>query len=138
MNYGSSTSCWKPWRWVMLDLILTMRDIYINSNVNPLTKFTRSSRSTEFKNILPWNISWMIIKTVTISMRIFIAYAINRVSHCKFDGKSMEIEITTWSEFPNGGKAIVEQIITFDERKKSKGAGMWESQSGIWVGKLTN
>ena len=26
MNYGSSTSSWKPWRWVRLDL---MRDIYI-------------------------------------------------------------------------------------------------------------
>ena len=34
MNYGSSTSSWKPWRWVRLDLILWMRDIYINSNLN--------------------------------------------------------------------------------------------------------
>ena len=33
---------------VRLDLVLTMRDIYINSNPNPLTKFTSSSRSTEF------------------------------------------------------------------------------------------
>ena len=32
------------------DLILTVRDIYINSNLNPLTKFTSSSsRSTKFK-----------------------------------------------------------------------------------------
>ena len=38
----------KPWRWVKLDLILLMRDIYINSNVN-LPEFTSSSRSTEFK-----------------------------------------------------------------------------------------
>ena len=52
MNYGSSTSSWKPWRWVSLDLILTMRDIYIDSNLNPLTKFTSSSRSPEF--ILLW------------------------------------------------------------------------------------
>ena len=37
--------------------ILTMRDIYINSNPNPPAKFTSSSRSTEFKDILPWNIS---------------------------------------------------------------------------------
>ena len=29
MNYGSCTSSWKPWRWVRLDLIFTMRDIYI-------------------------------------------------------------------------------------------------------------
>ena len=59
----------------------------------------------------------------------------NRASHCEFDGKSMETE-TTWSEFPNGGKAIVEQILA-SERNKSKRAGLWESQSGILVGKLT-
>ena len=72
MNYGSCTSSWKPCRWVRLDLILTMRDIYINSNVSPLTKFT-SSRSTEFKDILTWNISEMITKTVPISTRIVIS-----------------------------------------------------------------
>ena len=38
-------------------LILSMRDIYISSNQNPLTKFTSSSRSTKFKDVLPWNIS---------------------------------------------------------------------------------
>ena len=68
MSYGSSTSSWKPWRWVRLDLIFSMRDIYINSNLNPLTKFTSSSRSTEFKDILQWNIPQMITKTVTISL----------------------------------------------------------------------
>ena len=61
----------------------------------------------------------------------------NRASHCEYDGKSMETETTTWSEFPNGGKAIAEQILASEERKKSKRAGLWESQSGIWVGKLT-
>ena len=78
MNYGSSTSCWKPWRSVRFDLILTMRDIYINSNLNPLTKFTSSSRSTDLKDILPWNISQMITKTIPISTRIVISYAIKR------------------------------------------------------------
>ena len=35
-----------------------MKDIYINSNLNSLTKFTSSSsRNTEFKGILSWNIS---------------------------------------------------------------------------------
>ena len=47
-----------------------MRDIYINSNLNPLTKFTSSSRSTEFKDILPWDISQIIRKTIQISIRI--------------------------------------------------------------------
>ena len=27
------------------------------------------------------------------------------------NGKSMETEKTTWSEFPNGGKTIVEQVL---------------------------
>ena len=50
INYGSSTSSLKPWTWVRLDLVLAIRVIYINSNLNPLTKFT-SSRSTEFRGI---------------------------------------------------------------------------------------
>ena len=58
---------------------------------------------------------------------------LNGASHCEFDGKSMKTETTTWSEFPNGGKAIVAS----EEMKKSEGAGLWESQPGIWVGKLT-
>ena len=53
-----------------------------------------------------------------------------------FDGKSMETETKILSEFPNGGKVIVEQIIA-SERNKTKTAGLWESQSGIQVGKLT-
>ena len=57
---------------VRLDLILSMRDIYINSNLNPLTKFTSSSRSTKFKDIVTWNISQMIMKTIPISTRIVI------------------------------------------------------------------
>ena len=34
-----------------LDLILTMRYIYISFNLNPLMAFTSSSRSTKFKDI---------------------------------------------------------------------------------------
>ena len=48
----------------------------------------------------------------------------------------METETTTWSEFQNGRKAIVEPILAPEERNKSRRAGLWESQSGIWVGKL--
>ena len=70
ISYGSSTSCWKPRGWVRFDLTFTMRNIYINSNLNPFTKFTSSSRGTEFKDIFPWNISQMITKTIPISMTI--------------------------------------------------------------------
>ena len=74
MNYGSSTSSWKPWRWMRLDLIFSMRDIYINSNLNPFTKITSSSRSTKPKDILSWKIFQMITKTTPISKRIVISY----------------------------------------------------------------
>ena len=53
------------------------------------------------------------------------------------DRKSMETETAIWSEFPNGGKVIVEQILASEEINKSKVAGLWESQPGIQVGKLT-
>ena len=82
VNYGSSTSSWKPWRWMRLDLIVSMSDIYINSNLNPLKKFTSSSRSTMFEDILPWNISQMITKTIPISTRIITSYKMKWVSRC--------------------------------------------------------
>ena len=63
-----------------LDLIFSMRDIYINSNLNPLTKFTSSSRSTKFKDILAWTISQMITETVSISRRIVINNAMKWAS----------------------------------------------------------
>ena len=40
------------WLEPLLDLMLMMRDKYISSNLNQLTKFT-SSRSAKFKYILP-------------------------------------------------------------------------------------
>ena len=42
----------------------------------------------------------------------------------------METE-TTWSEFSNGGKAIVEQKLASEDKKKSKIAGLLESPSGV-------
>ena len=52
VNYGSNTCSWKRWRWVRLDQILLMRDIYINSNLNSLAQLISSSRSTELKDVL--------------------------------------------------------------------------------------
>ena len=49
----------------------------------------------------------------------------------------MKTDTTTWSEFSNGGKSIVEQILASEEINKSKRTGLWESQSGMRVGKLT-
>ena len=49
----------------------------------------------------------------------------------------METETTTWSEFPNGGKAIVKQIPSSEDRNKSKGERVSESQSRFRAGKLS-
>ena len=62
----------------------------------------------------------MITKTIPVSIRLVISYTVKQLSHFKFDGKSMETEMTT-SEFPNG-KAIVEQILASGAINKSKGA----------------
>ena len=48
----------------------------------------------------------------------------NGASRCEFDGNSVHTETTTRQEFPNGGKAIVEQILASDERNKSNRAGL--------------
>ena len=48
-------------------------------------------------------------------------------SHCEFVGKLMETGTTTWSEFPKGGRATVEQILASEEINKSKRTGEWES-----------
>ena len=32
-----------------------------------------------------------------------------------FDGKSMETETNTWSDFPSGWKAIIEQILALEK-----------------------
>ena len=39
----------------------------------------------------------------------------NKASYCEYDGKSKETETTILSEFPNKGKAIVEQILALEE-----------------------
>ena len=74
MKFGSSTSSWKSWRWMTLHSIFILRDIYFSSNLNSLTKSTSSSGSTELKDILPWDLSQMIMKTIPISTRVVVSY----------------------------------------------------------------
>ena len=64
----------------------------------------------------------MIMETVPISTRIVKSYVMKRASYSEFYGKSMETETTKSSEFPNVGKAIVEEIPALEERSKSKRA----------------
>ena len=45
---------------------------------------------------------------------------INGASHSEFDGSSLETKTTSWSEFPNGGKDSVEEILASEEINKFK------------------
>ena len=56
ISYGNRASSCKSWRWIRFDLLLKVKDICINSSLDPLASFL-SSRSIEFTDILPWNIS---------------------------------------------------------------------------------
>ena len=130
MNYGSCTNSWKPWRWVRFNQILTMRYIYITSNLNLLIKFTSKSRSTEFKYILPWNISQMIMKTVPTSTKIVRSYVMKRDIQLRIWWRVNEnwnnnmIRISLWRESHYRTNISI-------KRNKQKRAGLWEPQSDI-------
>ena len=62
----------------------------------------------------------------------------HRTPHFQFDEKPLETE-TTWSKFPNRGKATVEQILVSKERNKSKRAGIYLKYLGyshLWQEKV--
>ena len=123
MRYNSSTNSWKPWRCASCNLIFTLRDIYINFNLDPLTW---SSRSTKFKDIFPWSICQMITKTIQISTRIVISCAME--SGIPF-GVLMKVK-------GNLGKSIricqqrgcdCRTSKSSEKRNKSKRVGLWKS-----------
>ena len=127
LSYGSNTSSWKPWRWVKPDLIFTIKDIYINFNLNPLTKFTISSRSTEFKDILSWTISQMITKTIPVSSRIVKSYVMKRgISYeawRKVNGNwDNMIRISQWrkSHCKTNTSITVEQILASEQKNNPR------------------
>ena len=113
MNYGSSISIWKPWEECYL--IFTMGNIYINSNLNPFTKFTRSSRNTEFKAVFSWKISEVIMKTVPISKGMVISHVMEWVISYWVWGKvngnwaNQMIRILQWRQ------SMVVQILASEE-----------------------
>ena len=63
-------------------------------------------------------------------MRMVTSYAMKQGIPFWVWEKVNETETTIWPEFPNRGKAIGEQILSSEERKKSKQLELWESQSG--------
>ena len=74
---------WKQKQWFLcqqhkqlkiMEMSEAWPDIYDDEYI--LIMFFSSSRSTKFKNILPWNISQMIMKTIPSSTRIIMSYEI--------------------------------------------------------------
>ena len=58
-------------RWMKIDLMLLIRGICINFNLNPVTKFSGTdNRSTYIKYTFPWNIYDMIKKSIPIRIII--------------------------------------------------------------------
>ena len=58
--------------------VIFIKDIYINSNLEPITKFSSSCRSTMFKDTLPWNTSQLPLTSISISTRIVIGCVMKR------------------------------------------------------------
>ena len=121
MNYGSSTSSWKPWRWVMLGLILQW-GIYTS-----IPTWTHSQNSLAAAEELSLKISSHGTSPKWSKRPSKPA----RNSHKLCDEMGRPILILV------GRQWIVEQILASEERKKSKRASLWEPQSGNRLGMLT-
>ena len=123
MWYNSSTNSWKPWRCTRCNLIFTVRDIYINFNLDPLTW---NSKSTKLKDILQWNIPQMITKTILINTRIVISCAMKSGIAfgvlMKVKGNlGKNIRICQW----RGSDCRTSD--SSEEINQSKRVGLWES-----------
>ena len=121
-NHGDVTSC-------NIIFKVTVRDIYINFNLEPLTW---SSRSTKFNGNFPWNISQMITKTIQINSRIVISCAMKSGIKVKGNlGKNIRICQLRGNDCRRSKSS--------EERNKSKIVGLWESL-GVrdWSGKVSN
>ena len=139
MSYGSCTNSYKPCWWMRADLISMMGGTY--TSVPTFTHPQRLESAAEapsleissYGTFLKW--SW---RAPPISKNIIKSSAMKSSTSFEFEGKSIENEATAWQEFPIGGRATVEKELGSEETKKSKRIGLWESQLGILVGKLTN
>ena len=105
--------------------------IYSSTPTRPHSQNSQNScKGTEFKDVLPWNISEIIKKAVQISTRIVMNYAVKR-----------GILLWVWWKFNgNWDKKMIrkKKRTTSEGIKKSKRAGLVRSQSGIRVGKLNH
>ena len=95
----------------------TYEEGYIHQlSMNPLTKCTSSSRSTEFKDTLTCYISQMITKTVPISTRLIIRYGMKQCMQLlwvwQVNGNwDKNIIISQWRENHCETNTIVRRIV---------------------------
>ena len=84
MGYSSSTSSWKSWRWMRLDLIFTIKDM------NSLTMHKQQEKH-QFKDIIPWKISQIITKNIPNDTRIAISFWVWWKVNASQDNKMIRI-----------------------------------------------
>ena len=133
MNYGSSTSCWKPWRWVRFDLISIptwthlqnllaaealsyppMEDLSNDHDDHP----NQHENSRKLCNETGHSVLSLIEKSYNLKFKF------NR----NWDNNMIRISQLGENDCRTN---------TSIRRNISKRAGLWESQSGIGIGKLT-
>lgn len=102
----------------VLDLLLSMRNTCINSDLDLIVKFDSSRRNTQIKDVFPWNIFDIINETISISL--------NHPNQRKNDEKprnKKKPKQLIGSEFPRVGKATVEQRVGLETTNQSKRVG---------------
>ena len=108
----------KSMKMSVLDLLLSMRNTCINSDLDLIVKFDSSRRNTQIKDVFPWNIFDIINETISISL--------NHPNQRKNDEKprnKKKPKQLIGSEFPRVGKATVEQRVGLETTNQSKRVG---------------
>ena len=104
-----------------------MRDMYINSNLNPLTKFTSSSseglslKISSHGTSLKWSSHEDHLNQHENSHKLS-----DETGHPVVNMMESQWKLRQQHDqkFQNGGKAIVEQILASEERNLSRRAGL--------------
>ena len=131
LSNGSITSTQKPCRWMRPSLILLIR-IYtsIPTRTHPKNSVIAVD-GFSIKNLLPYNISDIILKTIPISKRIIKPYSrktrFSPWAKRKVDGNWSFIRNFSMRGMPLQNNGL---------RNQSKRTRLWASQTEIWLWKL--
>lgn len=114
-----------------VELVLSIMHVCINPNLNPLSKFRTSSTSARIKDILQWNISDIVMKTISISQ-------INEKKHRRVSSKENHWKLGHQREqnFSKEGRPLQNKFLVLKLEiglEKQDCEGHWR----IGIGKLT-